>query len=188
MEDASTHGDPWDGSRGVMEQRNRGHGNHVFGNPVIPRNPDAVQEHRKAPGGRPEVESEAGEGDRGGEASRRRCRRGQPIPLAPWRSWSRKVLRVPPGHPLAGKPMELPSYCVEFIRDALTHRESLLCLGRKNSKSAAAIAVYLSGEAGRVRLRTSGYRAGVCSVNKDKANELKMQMEAIAEASRSRRG
>ena len=32
-------------------------------------------------------------------------------------------------------------------------------------------------------LRTAGYRAGVCSVNREKAGELKTQMEQIAEAS-----
>ena len=95
--------------------------------------------------------------------------------------WSREVLRVPAGHPLAGKPMVLPAYGVAFLADALTHRESLLCLGRKNAKSAV-IAVYLLARL-IGPLRTGGYRAGVCSVNKDKANELKMQMEGIAEAS-----
>ena len=95
--------------------------------------------------------------------------------------WSREVLRVPAGHPLAGQPMILPDYGVAFIRDALTHRESFLCLGRKNAKSAV-IAVYLLARLVGP-LRTAGYRAGVASVSKDKANELKQQMQAIAEAS-----
>ena len=95
--------------------------------------------------------------------------------------WSRDVLKVPAGHPRAGDPMILPDYGVEFIRDALTHRESFLCIGRKNAKSAI-VAVYLLGRLVGP-LRVPGYRAGVCSVNKEKAGELKSQMEGIAAAS-----
>ena len=57
-------------------------------------------------------------------------------------AWSRDVLKVPAGHPRAGEPMVLPDYGVAFIRDAMTHRESFCCIGRKNSKSAI-VAVYL---------------------------------------------
>ena len=39
------------------------------------------------------------------------------------------VLKVPAGHPRAGDPMILRDYGVEFIRDALTHRESVLPSG-----------------------------------------------------------
>ena len=91
------------------------------------------------------------------------------------------MLKVPAGHPRAGDPMILPDYGVEFLRDALTHRESFLCIGRKNAKSAI-VAVYLLGRLVGP-LQTAGYRAGVCSVNKEKAGELKSQMEGIAAAS-----
>ena len=92
-----------------------------------------------------------------------------------------KRLVVPPGHPLAGQPMVLPDFGVSFLRDALNHPESFLCVARKNAKSAI-VAVFLLGRlAGPLRI--PGYRAGVCSVSKEKANELKMQMQAIAEAS-----
>ena len=95
--------------------------------------------------------------------------------------WSREKLVVPPGHPLAGEPMVLPDFGVAFLRDAMTHREAFLCIGRKNAKSAI-VAVFLLGRlAGPLRI--PGYRAGVCSVSKEKANELKLQMEAIATAS-----
>lgn len=77
--------------------------------------------------------------------------------------------------------MVLPEYGVSFLRDALSHRESLLCLGRKNAKSAIVAVFLLARLAGP--LRTAGWRGGVCSVSKDKAAELKRQMQEIAEAS-----
>ena len=95
--------------------------------------------------------------------------------------WSRDVLRVPAGHPRAGEPLALPDYGVAFIQDALTHRESFLCIGRKNAKSAIVATYLLARLVGP--LRTPGYRAGVASVNKEKAGELKTQMEQIAVAS-----
>ena len=95
--------------------------------------------------------------------------------------WSKEVLKVPAGHPLAGQPMVLPEYGVDFIKDMLSHRESLLCLARKNAKSAI-VAVYLLARlVGPVRVK--GYRAGVVSVTKEKAGELRRQVEEIAEAS-----
>ena len=102
-------------------------------------------------------------------------------PIAALVEWSEDVLKVPPGHPLAGQPLRLPDYGVAFLRDALQHRYSLLTVARKNAKSAI-IAVYLLGRLVGP-LRVDGWRGGVCSVNRDKANELKMQMQAIAEAS-----
>ena len=102
-------------------------------------------------------------------------------PIGALVQWSRQVLRVPPGHPRAGAPLVLPEYGEAFLRDALTARESLLCLGRKNAKSAI-VAVFLLGRlAGPIAF--PGYRAGVASVNKEKAGELKRQMQEIAEAS-----
>ena len=95
--------------------------------------------------------------------------------------WSERVLTVPPGHPLAGSPMKLPGYGVDFLRDVFSHRESLLCVARKNSKSSI-VAVYLLARlVGPVRV--AGYRAGVVSVTKEKAGELKRQCEEIAAAS-----
>ena len=96
-------------------------------------------------------------------------------------AWSCDVLRVPHGHPRAGEPMELPSYGVDFLRDALTHSESALLVARKNAKSAI-VAVYLLARLVGP-LRTRGYRAGVCSVNREKAGELWQQAVDIAAAS-----
>ena len=49
-------------------------------------------------------------------------------------------------------------------------REAVVSVGRKNAKSAA-IAVYLLGRLAGP-LRTRGYRAGVCSVSKEKASGI----------------
>ena len=103
-------------------------------------------------------------------------------PIGALAQWSRETLRVPPGHPLAGHPLALPPYGESFLRDALTARESLLCLGRKNAKSAI-VAVFLLGRlVGPIRM--DGWRGGVVSLNREKAGELKRQMQEIAEASR----
>ena len=102
-------------------------------------------------------------------------------PIADLAKWSRNTLRVPPGHPSAGEPMELPEFGIRFLEDAWNARESGLFVARKNAKSAIC-AVYLLGRlCGPLRQR--GWRGGICSVNKDKAGELKRQMQEIAEAS-----
>ena len=102
-------------------------------------------------------------------------------PIGALAQWSRETLRVPPGHPLAGQPLRLPAYGEAYLRDALGARESLLCLARKNAKSAI-VAVFLLGRLVGP-LAVPGYRAGVASVSKEKAGELKRQMQEIAEAS-----
>ena len=93
-------------------------------------------------------------------------------------SWSRNKLVVPYGHADAGLPMEIPQFGLDFIIDALKCRESLLCVARKNGKSAI-IAVYLLARLAGPLL-TKGYRAGVCSVNREKASELYDQCKQIA--------
>ncbi len=95
--------------------------------------------------------------------------------------WSASTLVIPPGHPNAGQPMVLPDYITAFLRDAMVSPESLLSIGRKNSKSGG-VAVYLLGRLVGP-LQVDGYRAGVVSVSRDKAAELWRQAEAIAEAS-----
>ena len=126
-------------------------------------------------------------------AKRRASRATTPtrVTVPPWPSdpaaalarWSRKVLRVPPGHPKAGGPLTLPDFAVDWLRDSLAPgvREAGLFIGRKNAKSAI-VAAYLLGRLVGP-LRTAGYRAGVASVDKLKANELRTQAEAIAVAS-----
>ena len=102
-------------------------------------------------------------------------------PIDALAAWSERVLVVPPGHPLAGDQMVLPGFAVSFLRDAVRHRESLLCLARKNAKSAI-VAVYLLARMVGP-LHTPGWRGSVTSVNKMKAHELVAQMQQIAEAS-----
>ena len=77
----------------------------------------------------------------------------------------------------------IPEYGETFLRDALapgTH-EALLCLGRKNAKSAIVAVLVLAHLVGP--LRRAGWRCGVASLSKEKANELRGQIEAIAVAS-----
>ena len=95
--------------------------------------------------------------------------------------WSRNTLIVPPGHPRSGEPLELPEYGVRFLREALAVPEALLSVARKNAKSAVIAVLLLAYLDGPLKFR--GFRAGVCSINREKAGELWMQMEAIVEAS-----
>ena len=96
-------------------------------------------------------------------------------------AWSEERLKVPPGHPLAGSPMKLPDYGTAFIRAALSHRESLLCIARKNSKSGICAVLSLAILAGP--LRRPGLRLGTISITREKAGELLRQMNEIADAS-----
>ena len=97
--------------------------------------------------------------------------------------WSRECLKVPPGHPKEGGPLEIPEYGRLFLQDALaeTTSEALLCLGRKNAKSAIVAVLVLAYLAGP--LKHDGFRAGVASISKEKAHELRAQIEAISKSS-----
>ena len=96
--------------------------------------------------------------------------------------WAEKSLVVPPGHPLAGKPMALPKFFTDFLRDALSHRWSLLSCARKNIKSSGCAVLALAFLVGP--LRSLGWRGCVASLSKEKANELRKHIEAIAVASK----
>ena len=104
-------------------------------------------------------------------------------PAAAVLSWCKSKLKVPPGHPNEGAPFEIPEYGAAFIREALAPdtTEALLCIARKNSKSGIIAALLLAFLVGP--LKRSGWRAGVASINREKAAELRKQMETIAEAS-----
>ena len=107
-----------------------------------------------------------------------------PVPADPvgeLLAWSRDVLRVPVGHPLAGEPMELPTFAVDFLRAGWTAHESALCIARKNAKSAICAVLALGFLTGPLRVR--GWRGAVASVSKEKAAELRAQIEGIALAS-----
>ena len=107
-----------------------------------------------------------------------------PIPADPvgaLAAWSKEVLKVPAGHPLAGQPMELPDFAVEFLRAGWDAHESALCVARKNAKSAICAVLALGSLCGP--LRQDGWRGAVASLSKEKADELRNQVEAIAVAS-----
>ena len=96
-------------------------------------------------------------------------------------AWAAETLVVPPGHPLAGQPMALPAFAVDFLRDGWTAHESALSVARKNAKSAVCAVLALGHLVGP--LRTVGWRGAVASISKEKAAELRGQVAAIAEAS-----
>ena len=95
--------------------------------------------------------------------------------------WVRSTLKVPAGHPRAGQPFKLAGWQLAVLADCLTAHETLLCIARKNGKSALIALHLLAHLAGP--LRRPGWRAGVLSVSRAKAGELLDQVEAIALAS-----
>ena len=108
-----------------------------------------------------------------------------PLPDDPARAiaaWSAFNLVIPPGHPNSGQPLILPGYAVDFIDDALGEdREALLCIARKNAKSAICAAVSLAFICGP--MSRPGQRLATASLSKDKAKEFLTQATEIAEAS-----
>ena len=102
-------------------------------------------------------------------------------PVGALAAWAREALIVPRGHPLAGDPMALPDFAVDFLRASWGAHESALTMARKNGKSAICAVLALGHLIGP--LRTSGWRGAVASVSKEKAAELRNQVAAIAEAS-----
>ena len=96
-------------------------------------------------------------------------------------TWAAASLRIPAGHPAAGRPFVLAPWQIAIVNDVLTHRETAVIVARKNAKSAliAVIALaYLCGP-----LRRPGWRGGVLSVSRAKAGEMLRQIEEIAAAS-----
>ena len=120
---------------------------------------------------------------------KREARRRAPVlafpvaedPVAALVTWSGDVLKVPPGHPAVGQPMTLPDFAVDFLRAGWTAHESALCIARKNGKSAICAVLALGYLVGP--LRRPGWRGAVASVSKEKAAELRAQIESIALAS-----
>ena len=97
--------------------------------------------------------------------------------------WSKARLVVPPGHPRAGEPMEMPDFAIHFLRAALRDnvREAGLFCARKNAKSAVIAILLLGFLLGPLRRR--GFRAGVASLNREKCADLWQQCQDIAQAS-----
>ena len=77
--------------------------------------------------------------------------------------------------------MELPSFAADFLRDGWNAHESALTCGRKNAKSAILGVLGLGFLCGP--LRRPGFRMAIASLTKEKATELRNQIQAIGEAS-----
>lgn len=99
------------------------------------------------------------------------------VPLL--RSWS-KELKVPPGHPLSGQPMELPDFACDFFEKALGVPESLLCVSRKNAKSAILAVLNLAYLIGC--FKTAAWRGCIVSLSLIKTRELLSECMRIIEA------
>ena len=102
-------------------------------------------------------------------------------PVGELAEWARQTLKVPPGHPRAGEPMELLAFAESWLRESWGAHESALSTARKNKKSALAAQLALCFLCGP--LRRPGWRGAVASVSKEKSGELRKQIAAIAEAS-----
>lgn len=98
--------------------------------------------------------------------------------------WAREKLIVPPGHKNSGQPFQIPAYLAAFFADALAKgtQEAALIIARKNAKSSGVAALLAASLLGP--LRREGWRCGVASLSREKAHELRMQVEAIVTASR----
>ena len=79
----------------------------------------------------------------------------------------------------------IPDYGAAFLADVYDPAilEILYCVSRKNAKSALVAVLLLAHLADDGPLRRRGWRAGVVSISKLKAGELKLQAQQIAEAS-----
>ena len=147
----------------------------------------ALQEHRKTAGRSTEVAREAAGGAScvhcPGSTGAVGCLAVQ-APAAAICEWSARRLSVPPGHPDEGSPFVIPDYGQKFLADVYDPEilESLLCLARKQGKSAIVAVLILAHLSDDGPLRRRGWRAGVVSISKLKAGELKLQAQQIAEA------
>ena len=102
-------------------------------------------------------------------------------PVGDLATWAAATLRVPPGHPLAGQPMALPPFAVDFLRNGWDAHESALTMARKNAKSAVCAVLALGYLIGP--LRATGWRGAIASLSKEKASELRGQVASIVAAS-----
>ena len=102
-------------------------------------------------------------------------------PISALCEWASKTLIVPAGHPAEGTAMAFPPVIELFVRKAWPVKEAALIMARKNGKSSGCSVVALGLLLGP--LRRMGFRIGVASLSKAKANELMAQVEGIAKAS-----
>ena len=108
--------------------------------------------------------------------TRRQSKREAPAnPIDDLADWCTRRLKIPAGHALAGKPMELPRFALDFLRECLQPdcKTGYLLVARKNSKSSSLAAFILAHLADGGPLRKAGFRCAVVSITKPKAAELK---------------
>ena len=96
--------------------------------------------------------------------------------------WAEKNLVIPHGE-LQGKPFQMADFQAEFLRNAFdpAKKEALLCLGRKNAKSALIAVLLVAILAGP--LNVANFRATVVSLTGKLAAELRMLIEQFFSAS-----
>lgn len=94
--------------------------------------------------------------------------------------WARRTLVVPDGL-LAGRPMELQDWQIDYLRDLLAADQAGLSVARKNGKSSliAALLLYYCAGPGRTR----HFRAAVASLTGHLASEFGDLLGRVAEAS-----
>ena len=80
-------------------------------------------------------------------------------PVGALAAWARDTLIVPRGHPLAGEPMALPDFAVDFLRASWGAHESALTMGGRTQRAAIAAVLALGHLVGP--LRTDGWRGAV---------------------------
>ena len=102
-------------------------------------------------------------------------------PVGALSKWAKETLIVPAGHPRCGQAMALPAFATSFLRDGWNAHESALTCARKNAKSAICGILGLGYLVGP--LRQNGFRMAIASVSKEKAAELRAQVESIGTAS-----
>ena len=140
----------------------------------------------KASRQRKQTRDAAAERRRTASRTRRQSNRAAPAePAVEVAGWTKKRLKVPPGHPRAGQPMALPAFAIGFFKAVLKASCHLgyLLVARKNSKSASLACLVLAYLADGGPLRRAGFRCAIVSITKLKAGELKKQIQDIAEAS-----
>lgn len=86
--------------------------------------------------------------------------------------WSRDTLKIPAGHPQAGRPLILQDFQLRFLEGALSHRESAMILGRKNGKSQLCAIWALAYLTEGSPLLSAGFRIGVVSLTLKHSKEL----------------
>ena len=148
--------------------------------------PQTNKERSKAYQGRKRDREDAADRRRTAARTRRQSKREAPAnPADDLADWCKRRLKIPAGHALAGRAMELPKFAVDFLRACLQPdcKTGYLLVARKNSKSSSLAAFILAHLADGGPLRRAGFRCAVVSITKPKAAELKKQCQDIAEAS-----